>query len=172
MCLTVVRLYVYKVCATIPSRLDMTCTCSEMRCISLLEELPVCLRYCSPRSPLSPALFVRVAKKMRSKTMRKSWSCNVVYVNTACRYTCAHVYTQAKEETLILRKHKRQEIHVPLPLHACEDSARRRQLRHQAYVTFEAMALDWTGTRRTWMRPAPPRSRSLLVVEKRLARSL
>lgn len=32
--------------------------------------------------------------------------------------------------------------------------------------------LDWTGTRRTWMRRAPPRSRSLLVVEERLVRSL
>lgn len=47
-----------------------------------------------------------------------------------------------------------------------------QQLRHQAYVTFEATGLDWTGTRRTWMRRAPPRSRSLLVVEERLVRSL
>lgn len=74
-----------------------------------------------------------------------------------------------KDETLILQEDGREEIQVPLPLHV--KKAQGQPIRHQAYVTFEATGLDWTGTRRTWMRRAPPRSRSLLVVEERPVRS-
>lgn len=45
--LAVTKLHVNNKCAIIPSCLDMTCARSETRCISLLERLPACVRYCT-----------------------------------------------------------------------------------------------------------------------------
>ena len=59
--LAVSKLHVNNMCVIIPSRLNMTCSCSEMRCISLLERLLVCVRYCTPKVLLDQKWLVHVA---------------------------------------------------------------------------------------------------------------
>ena len=79
--LAVSTLHVNNMCVIIPSRLNMTCSCSEMRCISLLERLLVCVRYCTPKVQLGPTLLVHGAKQLRTTAVGRGWCFNVPYMD-------------------------------------------------------------------------------------------